>query len=43
MQTSTSVTVEEYFDLLQKSDVKLEYHAGEVVAMVGAQPAHNRI
>ncbi|AYQ35739.1 Uma2 family endonuclease [Runella sp. SP2] len=43
MQTSTSVTVEEYFDLLQKSDVKLEYHAGEVVAMAGAQPAHNRI
>lgn len=43
MQTSTSVTVAEYFDLLQKSDIKLEYHAGEVVAMAGAQPAHNRI
>ncbi|WP_158549966.1 Uma2 family endonuclease [Runella aurantiaca] len=43
MQTSTSVTVAEYFDLLQKSDIKLEYHSGEVVAMAGAQPAHNRI
>lgn len=43
MQTSTLVTVAEYFDLLQKSDIKLEYHAGEVVAMAGAQPAHNRI
>ncbi len=43
MQTSTLVTVAEYFDLLQKSDIKLEYHSGEVVAMAGAQPAHNRI
>ncbi|WP_051398131.1 Uma2 family endonuclease [Runella limosa] len=43
MQTATFVTLEEYFDLLQKSDVKLEYHAGEVVAMAGAQPAHNRL
>lgn len=43
MQTTTLVTREEYFDLLAKSDVKLEYHSGEVVAMAGAQPAHNRI
>ena len=43
MQTKTIVTREEYFDLLAKSDVKLEYHSGEVVAMAGAQPAHNRI
>lgn len=43
MQTSTLVTVAEYFDLLQKSDIKLEYHAGEVIAMAGAQPTHNRI
>lgn len=43
MQTTTQVTHEEYFDLLGKSDVKLEYHAGEIVAMSGAQPAHNII
>ncbi|GLU56808.1 Uma2 family endonuclease [Dyadobacter frigoris] len=43
MQTTTQVTHEEYFDLLAKSDVKLEYHAGEILAMAGAQPAHNRL
>ena len=43
MQTTTLVTHEEYFDLLAKSEVKLEYHSGEIVAMAGAQPAHNRI
>lgn len=43
MQTITLVTHEEYFDLLVKSDVKLEYHGGEIVAMAGAQPAHNLI
>lgn len=43
MQTTTKVTHEEYFDLLAKSDVKLEYHAGEILAMAGAQPAHNII
>jgi Uma2 family endonuclease len=37
------VTHEEYFDLLSKSEVKLEFHAGEITAMAGAQPAHNRI
>ncbi|MCF2442375.1 Uma2 family endonuclease [Dyadobacter sp. CY345] len=43
MQTATLVTHEEYFDLLAKSDLKLEYNSGEVTAMAGAQPAHNRI
>ncbi|MBE9460306.1 Uma2 family endonuclease [Dyadobacter subterraneus] len=43
MQTITKVTHEEYFDLLVKSDVKLEYHGGEILAMAGAQPAHNII
>jgi Uma2 family endonuclease len=43
MQTTTQVTHEEYFDLLTKSDVKLEYQAGEILAMAGAQPAHNII
>jgi len=42
-QTTTLVSHEEYFDLLAKSDVKLEYHSGEVIAMAGVQPAHNRI
>jgi len=37
------VSVDEYFEILLKSDVKLEYHAGSIVAMTGAQPAHNRI
>ena len=41
MQTATLVTHEEYFDLLAKSEVKLEYNSGEVTAMAGAQPAHN--
>jgi len=41
MITQTLVSKEEYFDLLLKSDVKLEYHDGEVVAMAGAQPTHN--
>jgi Uma2 family endonuclease len=43
MLVETLISKEEYFDLLIKSDVKLEYHDGEVVAMAGAQPAHNTI
>jgi Uma2 family endonuclease len=43
MLTTTLVTKEEYFEELLKSDVKLEYHAGEIIAMAGAQPAHNRV
>jgi len=43
MQTTTLVTHEEYFELLAKSDVKLEYYSGEILAMAGAQPVHNRI
>ena len=39
----TDISVEEYFDELYASDIKLEYHAGEVVAMAGAQVSHNRI
>ncbi|WP_229599431.1 Uma2 family endonuclease [Runella rosea] len=34
MATKTLVTVEEYFELLQKSDVKLEYTGGEIIACV---------
>lgn len=41
MLTTTLVTKEEYFEELLKSDVKLEYHAGEIVAMAGAQAPHN--
>lgn len=37
------VSVEEYFYMLEKSEVKLEYRAGNVVAMAGAQPPHNII
>lgn len=43
METVTKVSHEEYFELLEKSDVKLEYHGGEIVAMAGARPTHNQI
>lgn len=43
METTTGVSHEEYFELLAASDVKLEYHGGEIVAMAGAQPPHNII
>jgi Uma2 family endonuclease len=43
MLIETYISAQEYFDLLLKSDIKLEYHDGEVVAMAGAQPAHNRV
>ena len=36
-------TVEEYFALEAASDMRHEYIAGEVVAMGGASPQHNRI
>jgi Uma2 family endonuclease len=41
--TTTTISVEEYFCMLEKSDVKLEYRAGKVVTMAGAQPPHNII
>jgi len=41
--TIALVSVEEYFFMLEKSDVKLEYRAGKVVAMAGAQAPHNII
>jgi Uma2 family endonuclease len=41
--TTALVSIEEYFYMLEKSDVKLEYRAGKVVAMAGAQPPHNII
>lgn len=43
METITGVTHEEYFELLAASDVKLEYHSGEIVAMAGAKPTHNQV
>lgn len=36
-------TVEEYFSLEAASDIRHEYVAGEIVAMGGASPQHNRI
>jgi len=36
-------TEAEYFELLEKSDVKLEYHAGYIRAMAGGTPEHSRI
>lgn len=43
MTVSTLVSVKDYFEQLKASDVKLEYQAGEVLAMAGAQPVHNII
>ena len=36
-------TVEEYIELAENSQEKLEYHDGMIVAMAGATPPHNRI
>ena len=36
-------TKEEYFALLEQSEVKLEFHDGEIVMMAGAKPPHNKI
>lgn len=40
---TTLTSVDDYFTQLVESDVKLEYHDGEVVAMAGAKPRHNFI
>ena len=36
-------TKEEYFDLLEKSDFKIEWHGGQVRMMSGGKSAHNDI
>lgn len=36
-------TVEEYFELEEKSDIKHEYYRGEIFAMSGGSVNHNRI
>ena len=43
MEVKTGVSIEEYFEELAKSEVKLEYRDGEIVAMSGAQPTHNLV
>lgn len=35
-------TLEEYLDLLHKSEERLEYFSGEVVSMAGGKKSHNR-
>jgi hypothetical protein len=40
MKTTTAVSVEDYFQALEASEIKLEYHDGEIVAKAGAQPPH---
>jgi Uma2 family endonuclease len=40
MKTTTAVSVEDYFKALEASEIKLEYHEGEIVAKAGAQPPH---
>jgi len=41
METFVKISPQEYFEQLAKSEVKLEYHAGEIVAMAGASFNHN--
>lgn len=43
MSALKMITVAEYFAMDRASDVKLEYYHGQVVAMAGASPNHNRI
>lgn len=42
-QPNPLVSVREYLEMLEKSDVKYEYWDGEVVAMAGASDRHNLI
>jgi Uma2 family endonuclease len=43
MKTLTSISVEEYLLQESQAEYKSEYHAGETVAMAGAQEPHNNI
>ena len=43
METLVKISVEEYLEQEAKNEHKSEYHAGEVVAMAGAQENHNLI
>jgi len=43
MKTNTLVSPEDYLTQEAQAAHKSEYHAGEIVAMAGAQTAHNRI
>lgn len=36
-------TLQEYFSLEAQSDIRYEYHDGQIVAMTGASLKHNRI
>lgn len=42
-QSQAPTHVEDYLEGEQRSDIKHEYLAGQVVAMVGATHTHNRI
>lgn len=39
----TYYTLDDYFALEKSTDIRYEYHNGEVVAISGAQPNHNRV
>lgn len=43
MKPSPVTTIEEYFNILQHSEQKLEWHSGEIVATAGAQPNQPKI
>jgi Uma2 family endonuclease len=41
--TRTRCSLEEYFELAEQSEEKLEYHDGEIVAMAGGTESHSLI
>jgi Uma2 family endonuclease len=43
MQTVAYYTIDEYFEILSKSDMKLEYNGGLIVELPGTCPTHNII
>jgi Uma2 family endonuclease len=43
VSVSTTVSLQDYFKVLEESEQKLEFHSGEIVAMAGVQPNHAKI
>ena len=43
LKPRNTISLQDYFSQLSASELKLEYHNGEIVAMAGAQPRHVEI